>query len=268
MSEEIKLRIEPSGGDTAKLDATDFVQQFEALLKAIAEVGAAIDGQKSDNITYRIEELSTNSPATAGIVPELKFGAEYVNYEPWHTALYDGLQAIRNGVSEVPAAITARCVEWLRKLARPIGERVHRGTLFIGTREFVLDYEFKKQLQVLDASDRVERRGFMKGLVERMNIHRDNRVFTLYPFVGPESVQCRFTAKDKEQAKACFGKYVRVHGDLKYHWREKWPFEISVSSIEIVDEEGIPTFSQMWNSLPEITGDKKSEEFIEEIRNE
>lgn len=268
MSDQIELRIEPSGGDTAKLDAHDFVQQFDALLRALEEVGVSMDGEKAEHVTYRIETLSTNSPATAGISAEMAFAVEAVNFRAWHDAFYDGLVSIREGIAEIPAMITAKCVQQLRRLAAPIGEHVHRGFITVEGRVFVADAQFKRNLQKLDASDRIERKSFMKGMVERMNIHHDSRVFTLYPYIGPESVQCKFLAKDKDKAKSSFGKYVRVHGDLKYHWREKWPFEISVSDIEILPiGEALPKFGDMWATVPDATGDKPSEQFIEDIRN-
>lgn len=268
MSETVQFRIEPSGGDTAKLDAHDFVLQFDALFRAIEEVGVSIDGEKAEHVTYRIEGLSTNSPATATISPELAFGADMVNFRAWHDALYDGLVSIRDGLNEIPRVITAKCVQFLRRFAAPIGEHVHRGFITVDGREFLADAQFKRNLQKLDSSDRVERKSFMKGMVERMNIHGDSKVFVLYPFVGPESVNCKFSAKDKENAKACFWQYVRVHGDLRYHWREKWPFEIAVSDIEILpNAEALPKFGDMWNTAPNATGGTSAEQFIENIRN-
>jgi hypothetical protein len=268
MSDNVQFKMEPSGGETAKLDARDFVHQFDALLHALQEVGVAIDGEKSENVIYRIECLSTNSPATAEISPEVKFAAEFVNVKAWHDAFYSGLVAIREGAKEIHHAITAKCVQWLKKLASPIGEHVHRCFIAVDGREFVADAQFKRSLQQLDACDRVERMGFMKGMVERMNIHKDAKWFNLYPFVGPESVACRFLSKDKETAKASMGRYVRVHGDLHYHWREKWPFQITVSAIELLPvAEEMPKFSDLWGCAPDATGDKTSEQFIEDIRN-
>ncbi len=265
----IELIIEPSGGEAAKVEAGDFVQQLDALLQSIKCVADAMDGSNAGrNVIYRLKTLSTNSPAFADIAPELVLGADQVDYGRWFFLFDDALKAIQRGAKELPSYITNKCIDALKALTRAIGSSVHRSRITIDDREtVVVDYQFKTNLFALKIGDRIERGSFIKGMVERMNIHSDNRTFTVYPFIGPESITCKFPAELKTQAMESFGGYARIHGDFHYHWQEKWPFEIHVKSIELLDLPAeIPRWDQLCGALPGATGDMSAEAFVEELR--
>ena len=120
----------------------------------------------------------------------------------------------------------------------------------------------------LDAEGRTERGMFIKGMIEAANIHESSRYFFyLYPNLGPQRVRCVFPAEHRELVRNAFGKFVRVHGDFKYGWRDRNPYEIKVKEIEILPGRAeIPDVRAFFGIAPDATGGVDTEDFMEELR--
>jgi hypothetical protein len=129
-----------------------------------------------------------------------------------------------------------------------------------------LDWKFKAEITKIQAKDTVEKGMFIKGMIESANIHNTNRSFSLYPFRGPEKIRCVFPAHCRAKVMESFGKFVRVHGDFKYEWRDKQPYEIAVKEIETLPDPSEIDIRKIWGAAPKATGKLSTEKFIKNLR--
>jgi len=263
----VKLIIEASGGKGASVTTDDFLRQIGAVIAALKETAKAIEGEKSANIRYRVVGLGMNSPATVDFRAEMVEFSEKVNFPTIHGAMVNGLDAILTGDREIPPTVTAGVFRCLKDFCAPIGGSVSTTRFVVNGVKVDMDLRFKSQLSKIQAKDIVEKGMFMKGMIETANIHDAKRSFYLYPLRGPEKVRCVFAKSDKEKVKKSFGKYVRVHGDFKFEWREKYPYEIAVKEIEMLPfKDELPDIRKIWGAAPNATGKLSTEEFVEHLR--
>ncbi len=108
--------------------------------------------------------------------------------------------------------------------------------------------------------------GSLTGKLEAINIHRKKR-FTIYPTVGPRSVSCKFEETILTTAVSAFGKYVAVHGELKYRKRDRFPHEIDAREIEIYPSPNdLPSLFDMRGMLEGVQLPGKSEDIVRHLR--
>jgi hypothetical protein len=126
---------------------------------------------------------------------------------------------------------------------------------------------FPETLAEINVYGREERGVFLKGRVEAMNIHLDSNYFFLFPNVGPARLKCVFQKSLRPKASKLMDCAVRVHGSFKFRWREKWPYEMAVTSFEEVNPSDAPNLNALWGSVPEASAGAAAETFIESLRN-
>jgi len=268
MSDTVKLTVEASGGPTAKVIVDDFLQQTQSLLAALKETAKVLEGAKAQNIRYRIESLSTQSPLIAEYRGEMMDFASPVNFGHIHHTFEIGLDAIVAN-KDIPETVNASVLKFLRDFCIPIGGSITTNRLSINGTLIQLDAAFRNAIAKINAEDKTERGMFVKGMIEAANIHESNRFFFfLYPTRGPQRIRCVFPSDLREAVREAFGKFVRVHGDFKYAWREKYPYEVRVQRIESLPPRGdLPDIRTFFGAAPDATWDLNTEDFMEELRN-
>lgn len=110
--------------------------------------------------------------------------------------------------------------------------------------------------------------GRVDGMLEAVNIHGQKNLLMLYPTIGKKKVSCEFDAALLDQVKKAIGNYVEIKGELKYQWRDKFPYHVVINKIEIIDEEKLPPFSKLFGMAPNATNGVPSEEFVARLRSE
>lgn len=105
-----------------------------------------------------------------------------------------------------------------------------------------------------------------RGMLDMINIHYE-KIFYLYPEIGPTRIQCSFEVALFETAKSALGKRVEVEGIFKYKIRAPYPYAAEVNKINILPEDHeLPTFKDILGIDPDITGGLRSEDYIRKIR--
>jgi aspartyl/asparaginyl-tRNA synthetase len=106
-------------------------------------------------------------------------------------------------------------------------------------------------------------------MVEQINLHNGQNVFTIYPALEQGKVRCVFPKELRRKAIEAVGNYVTVEGRLKYKKGNEQPYEIEVEDIEIYPpEEDLPKLSDLRGLAADAFGNKSSEEVVREIRDE
>lgn len=265
-SENVDLTLVASGGNEAEVEAADLQKQLAALLGALKESAKKSNRSTADQIRYKVQSLSTNSPAFMSLRGEPCIASDGVDVSDVHRIFNAGVDYVL-GNSTLTFGVSSDWIKRMMELCNPIGKTIAEVALKVGSFEHKIGIEFKKKLSELDAKDFREKGSHIKGRLEQMNIHGKQPVFTIYPEVGSEKVRCIMPSQLIGAASKAFGKHVVMHGDLKYHWLENFPYEMKVSEIEFLGSQSdLPCESDIWGIAPDATGEKSTEEFISQLR--
>ncbi len=181
--------------------------------------------------------------------------------------LFAGLQEFFDA-REIPSSWPRSTIDAIRSLLSPVGKSIAKFSLFSDqNKELMLDLDYK-----VDFENKIEGDfssiGGVDGMLEAVNIHGKKNLLMLYPTIGKEKVSCEFDEKLLDQVKKAIGNYVEIKGELRYHWRDKFPHHAVISQVEIIDEERLSTFNQLFGMAPNATNGVPSEEFVARIRSE
>ncbi|MCH7806156.1 MAG: hypothetical protein IH995_03320 [Proteobacteria bacterium] len=256
-SKRIRLTIKPAGGPDQNLNAGDFVNQLSSLYRAIK---ASATGQERFDLL--VVGLSLDSPATVELEPVGEAGVAIVeNFvsrvdEYFHTG-------------DAPKEFGRDVFTALSDFSNPIGKSISRSLLVFDGKEICFDAKTHNTIEKTFGPDEVTS-GSVDGMLEMVNVHKDKNTFRLYPVVGPNNIACKFEKKDLEnKISPALGKYVQVTGDLKYKWRDKFPFEVFVKEIEVLPNiEDQPKFADILGMAPDATGGVSSDKFVGKLRSE
>ena len=136
-------------------------------------------------------------------------------------------------------------------------------------RIYKLDDRFKEQLSIArHQEDRII--STIDGRLEQINIHNNVNTFRIYTS-SPifDSVNCRFPPNLLERVQRSLGAFVSVSGECFYRPDAPFPYKINVQEMEVLPPtKELPTLSDLYGIAPGATGDKSSEQFVRELRDE
>jgi hypothetical protein len=110
--------------------------------------------------------------------------------------------------------------------------------------------------------------GSITGNLEHINLHARPGYFYVYPTMpGRSKIKCLFSEGLREEAMAALDKRVTVYGRLKYRHNQSQPYEVEVREIEVLEGDA-PKLSELRGVAKGLLGDKTTEEYLAEVRNE
>jgi hypothetical protein len=255
MSARVKLIIHASGGDQNEVAASDFLKQVSALRELVL-----LSVHDTSAVEARVVGLSRNSPATIEL--------EAFWCDDQRTLDIDNYFASVRSVLEIGAApkeLSRPVFDALKEFVSVIGKGVRESILQVGDQRVQIEHQVRQRVEAVFEPDSTAE-GTIDGMLEAVNIHGNRNQFVLYPVVGPTRINCFFAEQMLDEVRPVLGKYVIVGGQLKYRWREKFPFEARASTIEPVDESEQPALPEIIGMAPDATGGKPSELFVRELR--
>jgi len=113
--------------------------------------------------------------------------------------------------------------------------------------------------------------GSVSGMLEQINLHANQNVFTIYRASNMPKLRCVFAKDLRQEAIGAVGKHVTVFGQLKYKARLDGgrPFEMKVTSIEVhPPDDELPTLMSLFGIAPDLTGNQSSEDYVRRLRDE
>ena len=263
VDDKIVIKIFPRD-DGKDVLLSDFSKEIDAFTRALEQADILFSGRGRRTAEFRIVDLH-HSQATVVIGAEPLEGSVDVR-----SIIADTFFSGLNMLSErpvVPPGFTAGLVGLLRDLASPIGTSVSRTMVSWGSRSTEISLAFKRCVYQVPLPDEREA-GTVSGMMELVNLHNPQNTFRLYPDIGPNQINCRFTSGLFEDVKRGLGKYVEVAGEVFYRYGEKFTYRVDVEEIEVPDQTEAPTFEGLRGIAPNATGGIPSEEFVRELRNE
>jgi hypothetical protein len=180
-------------------------------------------------------------------------------------AFFSGVEEITLS-GKAPPHFTRNIFDVLKEFAGVIGRSVRSATIEVGNKSILIDLAARKRIESVFGSD-TSLEGTLDGMLEAVNLHGKQNTFGHYPVVGANRVSCKFDEELLSQIRPALGKYVAIKGELKYWWKEKFPYEAFVTKIEVLDDwDKQPSFLEILGMDPEATGGLPSEEFTRKER--
>ncbi|MDD8030281.1 MAG: hypothetical protein PHE62_12105 [Acidobacteriota bacterium] len=261
---QLRLVIEGLPADNGLVRATGFTNSLNTVLNSIKKSDRIVSGKKS-SFYLRISELSYKSPATV-LLEAVPWEPEYDYREPAFNKAYSTYQYLREGLPS-KSKIDNGLIEDVIELTSQIGTAVRSVTLAFNGNVVVVDNEFKRIMSQALVPEEFFR-GYVRGMLEYINIHQGKNVFRIYPDVGPIKISCHFSDNLVTEAIAAVGKYIEVRGELIYKSISQDPHKIAVEELIVLPSDNmLPSLRDLRGLIPNITGSLTSEEFVRKIRN-
>jgi hypothetical protein len=255
MSARVKLTIHASGGDANDIAASDFIKQVAALRELVL-----LSVHDTASVEAKIVGLSRNSPATIELEAFWRKDQQLLDIDNYFDSVSSVLEA-----GKAPKELGRAVFDALKEFVSVVGKGVRESTLQIGDREIRIEQQARQRVeQVIEPDYQVE--GTIDGMLEAVNVHGNRNQFALYPIIGPSRVNCFFPDDMLDVVRPVLGKYAIVTGQLKYRWREKFPYEARASELEKVDESEQPSLREIIGIAPNATNGLRSEDFVKELR--
>lgn len=260
---KIKLIMEGAETDNGHVDLALFLKELETLRAAINCIEKEIYRSNKSNIKLLVSDLSHSSPAATTLLPV------------HHTDVNDMTDKVVNAFAQliediidasIPLETNYKALEILKTLGYQVGSKLKFTTLIIKEKTFDITKSFSRNIN--NALDRGESCfGSVEGALEQINIHSQEKFFTIYPDIGPQKIRCVFPEHLHQDAVKSIEKRVEVNGLLWFRPGSPYPHQINVDKITVQpDDNELPTFDDLLGIAP-FEDERSSEEIIGVLRN-
>lgn len=264
-SYRVKLVVEGLDRDDGHVRLEVFVKELQKLQSALTRADARVSGGERCSY-FAVVGLSHNSPATVELEARVAWNADRDCRASAIALLGDAIEAVRRG--EFSDDIDHELLNDIRDLSAPVGGSLKAARLVINDKSVVLSEKIADAIVEFQA-DQEECSTTVEGMLERVNVHDDANVFTIYPDVGPTRILCKLPESLAEKGIGAIRRRVAVSGVARFRKFAPFPHEIAAENLEVYElEADLPTFDSVLGIAPHATGDLSSEEFIGRVRDE
>lgn len=264
--DEIAFQITGKAEENQHVSLDDFIKQLSFFLQALQQTDTHLSKADFSSTYYQVVDLRHSSPAYVAIraVP-VQNAADQSS--AILSTFFNEFSAIEK-TKQVAPNIERPLLESFRNVILPLGkQKVSEFTVFYQDQSLELSASTMHYIDAILAEEEMEEEGSISGMLEEINIHAGTNSFRIYPKIGPSKVICHFPRQLMEQAINSVNRHVNVYGKLKYKARERFPFEVVVSDIEVYpSDEELPTLDDLRGIAPNATQGVSSEEFVRNIR--
>ncbi len=260
----IEFSVEGHARHNGHVTLGGFLYQLRNLYEALNLTDRLVTGQPEPTAEYRIIDLRHDSPATVNIAARPKSIREDMT-----ARILDGFVGAMQQIEEfgnAPPWVDRDLLERLRDLNRPVGRTVSHARVRRRGQQVTLSAELRAKIDLILAPEETFE-GSVKGDLEAINVHDNNNTFRIYPSAGPGRVTCHFPDNLRDQAISAIDQLVIVHGVLRYKANARFPDEIDVRDIEVVEQpDDLPTLTELRGIARGATGDLTAVEYVRGLR--
>lgn len=241
-----------------------FLKKLEAMKDTLAETDKAVS-EGVGSADFKVVELSHNSPAHMAI-EEIPLDEEGVEFANGHIidVFYDTLYALQNRQA-IPANFDYYALQKFKDL-EPSSAGVTEIVFSRNGDNLPLTAGLSDNIEFILGEDEYEE-GSVTGMLQHVNVHGNQKIFTVYPSAGEPKLKCSFTEKLRERVVKAVDRYVEVSGTVKYRGGGLYPYLMLADDIDIYpDESSLPSAGELFGIAPNATGEKSSEEFVRDLR--
>lgn len=262
----ITLQIRGRDTDNGDVRFDDFIKQLGAVKSALTETGRVVSEKAS--VYFKVVDLRHASPASI-VLEAVSISVRENMAEAIIEKFFASLDDIERGIA--PSGFDYEAFQAFKDMTTLLGKKKLTEIKVSpnGGASKSLEYLAHNVDQIL-GPDEYEI-GSLTGMLEQINVHLNQNMFTIYPTTHHPKVRCVFTQTLRKDAIHAVGEYVRVTGRMKYKTklRGAYPYEIAVEGLEVYPpEDELPTLDDLRGIIPSGPNDPKSEDIIGKIRGE
>lgn len=264
--ENYKITLE-IGNDTEgkNVRLADFVTELTRFTEVAGHAEEVISGRSTRTIYYRVINLTHSSPASVTLEACVK-DPRFDIREGTLKEISNTMTKLKKG-EEIKGSDRFDLVDSMRNFSDPVGTKIsHLRVIFGGKNEINIDNEFKARAALYVAPEE-SCESTARGMLDIINIHGHDRVFWLYPEIGPNKIQCIFPDKLFDKARMALGMRVEVTGMFKYKVNAPYAHLAEVEDLIVLPlDDELPTFKDLFGIDPDMTNGLSSEDYIRKIR--
>jgi len=244
---------------------TDFITELTRFTEVARNAEEVISGRSTRTIYYRVINLTHSSPASVTVEACVK-DTQFDIREDTLEEISNTMTKLKKG-EEIKGSNRFDLVDSMRNFAEPVGTKISHLRVIIGGRhEINLDKEFKARATLYVAPEE-SCVSTSRGMLDIINIHGADRVFWLYPEIGPNRIQCMFPDKLFDKARMALGMRIEVTGIFKYKVNAPYAHLAEVEDLIVLPlDDDLPTFKDLFGIDPEMTDGLSSEDYIRKVR--
>lgn len=264
-SYRVKLVVEGLDRDDGHVRLEVFVNELQKLQTALNRADARVSGGKRCSY-FAVVGLSHNSPAMVELEARIAPAAKRDCRASAMALFSQAIEAVQRG--EFTGDSDYDLLNDIKELSAPVGETLKSARLHIEDKPFALTEQIADTIIAFQA-EQEECATTVEGMLERVNVHDDANVFTIYPDVGPTRITCKLPERLAEKGIGAIRRRVAVTGLAKFRKFAPFPHEIIADDLAVYDvDSNLSTFSMLLGIAPQATGELFSEDFIRQARNE
>jgi len=262
-TKKLSLIIEGPKERNGYIRVSDFISEITHLISALKQTERQLH-PSGGSIYYEIIRLSYASPAQIEL-QSTPTSAELDLREEVFSGFFSSIKEIQRKEKPI-SPISQEVLCDLAAMANPIGKTIKNVSISYKTDTFEFTTQFQQAVLKMLASEEAFP-GFIRGMLEAINLHKDANIFRIYPDIGPFKITCHFPQELEEEAINAIGHFIEVSGILKYKTSSPYPHEIEVKSIQIFPrDDELPRFVDLKGIAPNATGSLSSEGFVRKLR--
>jgi hypothetical protein len=263
-SNRIKLQLKGLDIDHGDVRLNEFIKELAAFKRALSQIDRIASAAGERSVYFRIVDLRHDSPASVTL--------EAVAFTESHAArpeividrFYTSLEQIERGVA--PIGFDYRAYQAFKDFTKPLGRALMELGVATNGSQLNVTQPLAPKVETILGPDEIEY-GSISGMLQQINLHGRNRVFTLYPLTNQPPIRSVFRPELRRQAVQAVDQYIYVSGELRYKRLDAHPYRIIVDSIEPYEGDVNPgAWNALKGSAPEATGSQTTEEFVRGVR--
>lgn len=255
-----------SVSDAVSLPA--MLRVFSACERMLAQIERDLTGHGTLHGEWRISDSGTGSFMLALERPQ--FSVHEHSATRTATVLIDGINRLEQE-REIPSELKVAGLRQMQAVAGALKSRGVEHELLVssgvtGGSGRIL-HLMARQINQLLVKEHVSY-GSIEGKVELISVHKGNRKFNVYHTVTGKAVECNLPGHLETDIIAALKRRVVVSGSIHRNWNGD-PQRVEVERLRVLREnDELPSLDELMGSLPDLTGDLSTEEFIRMIRDD
>ncbi|MBI3945401.1 MAG: hypothetical protein HY321_05745 [Armatimonadetes bacterium] len=266
MATRITLRLAGPKDDTTPIRFRDFVKQLDLVRRALKETDRVVTESPNGSVVFGVVDLKRSSPA------QIVLEAEPVRPEVDKTEVVVG--AFCGALREIqdrrmaPVGFDSAALRAYQGLVAMMGVGLSEFAVICNGSAIHLTRELHTNVEAI-LGPKHYGVGTVIGRLEKINLHREQNVFTVYPKGGPaRGITCHFARSQVEVAVAAVSQHVEVTGRLTYNSVDPYPECVTVWWVDVDEGAGrqAPRLADLVGMAPNATRDELSEDFVRRLR--
>ena len=258
-------------GDTGgNIDFQSMLRIFGACARMLSQVERDLAGRNARQSQWQIKDTGIGSFTIELETPPSQYSRNGNDPDKIASILIDGFNCLEHQ-RDVPLELKEATLKEVRSVAGALKSKDIEHELLVtsdATKQMGrISHTMARQINRMLLNERITI-GSVEGKLELVSIHKGNRKFNVYPSVTGKAVQCDLSLALEKEVIAALGQQVVVSGKIHRNLNGD-PVKVTVEKLTVLPEKHqIPTLDDLMGSIPDLTGNLSTEEFIRMIRDD